>query len=172
MQHPDGHISFFNDSSIGIAPDSKYILRYAKSLGIVYKNKLKKNYSKYLQDSGYICLSRRNIKLIIDFGNLGPDYLLAHSHADTLSFELSLFKQRFIVNGGISTYDNLEDREIERSSKSHSTIIHKNENSSDTWSYFRVAKELRLNQYQLKKVKILFLLVERTMDTLLYSRII
>ena len=37
MQHPDGHISFFNDSSIGIAPDSKYILNHAQSLGIVYK---------------------------------------------------------------------------------------------------------------------------------------
>jgi hypothetical protein len=32
--------------------------------------------------------------LILDVAPVGPDYLPGHAHADTLSFELSLFGQR------------------------------------------------------------------------------
>ena len=39
---------------------------------------------------------------IFDVAPLGPDYLPGHGHADTLSFELSLFGHRFITNSGTS----------------------------------------------------------------------
>lgn len=35
---------------------------------------------------------------------MGPDYLPGHAHADTLSFEWSLFGQRVLVNSGTSEY--------------------------------------------------------------------
>ncbi|MFB1490650.1 MULTISPECIES: heparinase II/III family protein [unclassified Thiocapsa] len=41
---------------------------------------------------------------LLDVAPIGPDYLPGHAHADTLSFELSLFGQRVIVNGGTSRY--------------------------------------------------------------------
>ena len=34
MSHPDGDISFFNDSSKGIAPKISYLLSYASTLGV------------------------------------------------------------------------------------------------------------------------------------------
>ena len=52
--------------------------------------------------------------LITDVGAIGPDYLPAHAHADTLSFELSLFGRRVVVNGGTSRYATGPRRDAER----------------------------------------------------------
>ena len=43
---------------------------------------------------------------LLDVARVGPDYLPGHAHADTLSFELSLYDRRTIVNCGISQYAN------------------------------------------------------------------
>jgi uncharacterized heparinase superfamily protein len=40
----------------------------------------------------------------LDVAEVGPDYLPGHAHADSLSFELSLFGQRVVVNSGTSQY--------------------------------------------------------------------
>lgn len=151
MQHTDGSIPFFNDAAFGIAPNSSSIAKFIKSLEIKVPLKTKKNFIKYLQSSGYASIKDKELRLIMDVGNLGPDFLLAHAHADTLSFEMSLYGNKLIVNGGTSSYDLLKDREIERSSKSHSTITVNNNNSSDTWNYFRVAKRAKIKNVKLIK---------------------
>ena len=38
-------------------------------------------------DSGYAIYKSYEMKLIADIGNVGPDYIPGHAHADTLSFE-------------------------------------------------------------------------------------
>ena len=40
--------------------------------------------------------------MIGDVGRIGPDYLPSHAHADTLSFEFSLFDQRFLRDGTLT----------------------------------------------------------------------
>ena len=57
-----------------------------------------------------------------DVALIGPDYLPGHAHADTLSFELSLFGQRVIVNGGTSRYGSGPERLAERGTAAHSTV--------------------------------------------------
>jgi uncharacterized heparinase superfamily protein len=69
---------------------------------------------------------------------IGPDYLPGHAHADTLSFELSVFGERLIVNGGTSIYAGAL-RSYERSTKAHSTVEVDGEDSSEVWGHFRVA---------------------------------
>lgn len=143
MCHPDGDISFFNDACLGIAPKFKDLNLYANKLGIFLgdeKCSKDKLYISNYSDSGYIRLENEDAVLIIDVGQIGPDYQPGHAHADTLSFELSLFGQRVIVNGGVSEYGDGPIRFQERSTLSHNTVEINGLNSSEVWSGFRVAR--------------------------------
>ena len=138
MTHPDGEISFFNDSAIGVAPNFNKLKKYARKLGINLE-KIKKEIV-HLSDSGYIRYNSKNMIALLDVAPIGPDYLPAHAHADTLSFEVSLFGKRFLVNSGTSKYGTSKTRKYERSTKAHNTVVVNNQNSSEVWSGFRVAK--------------------------------
>ena len=67
-----------------------------------------------LESSGYSRVDLDNLVTLIDRSNVGPDYLPAHAHADTLSFELSLFGKRVIVNSGTSLYRISQERQISK----------------------------------------------------------
>ena len=95
-------------------------------------------------DSGYSRVKVDKAIAIIDRAAVGPNYLPAHAHADTFSFELSLFGQRVVVNSGTSIYAEGRQRQIERSTSAHSTVNIDNENSSEVWSSFRVARRARV----------------------------
>jgi uncharacterized heparinase superfamily protein len=92
------------------------------------------------QDSGYIRLESPEAVALLDVAPVGPDYLPGHAHADTLSFELSVFGQRVIVNGGTSRYGLGPERLRERSTACHSTVEVAGSNSSEVWGGFRVAR--------------------------------
>ncbi len=139
MTHPNNEISFFNDSVNRVAPDIKSLNNYAKELGITCKL-IEFDKLTHLVESGYIRYSANNVVSILDIGIIGPDYIPSHAHADTLSFELSLFSEKFLVNIGTSEYDNSIYRQHERSTKAHNTVEINKENSSEVWSSFRVGK--------------------------------
>jgi uncharacterized heparinase superfamily protein len=143
MTHPDGEISFFNDSAIGIAPSPADIERYAAALtesspapramgGAVRMLQL--------PQSGYIRAETSDAVMLLDVAPIGPDYLPGHAHADTLSFELSLGGERAIVNGGTSVYEPGTVRLAERGTAAHSTVVIDGEDSSEVWASFRVAR--------------------------------
>jgi uncharacterized heparinase superfamily protein len=145
MSHPDGKISFFNDASFGITPSIVEIKEYAKRLNLQSKVNLESDFSFFdLPNSGYSRVQSEAAVAIIDRGAIGPKYLPAHAHADTLSFELSLFGQRVVVNSGTSTYEDSVERHNQRSTLSHSTISIDNQNSSEVWSSFRVARRANI----------------------------
>lgn len=142
MLHPDENIPFFNDAAFDIAPGYANLEEYARKLGLNPITQLIEDLSvNWLSDSGYCAVNiGTDCKAIVDIAKVGPDYQPGHAHADTLSFELSLFKQRFIVNSGTSQYGNGEQRHFERSTQAHNTITINGENSSEVWSGFRVAR--------------------------------
>lgn len=143
MCHPDGEIAFFNDAAIGVAPCPAEIDAYACRLGIsadqISKSSGPIAVSRFL-DTGYIRLDALNAVAFLDVAPIGPDYLPGHAHADTLSFELSLFGERVIVNGGTSQYGSGPVRLYERGTEAHNTITINGNNSSEVWSGFRVAR--------------------------------
>jgi uncharacterized heparinase superfamily protein len=143
MCHPDGEIAFFNDAALGVAPSLIELLSYSERLGIIFKNN-QANRLTHLEDSGYIRIENDNVVIISDVADIGPDYIPGHGHADVLSFELSLFGKRVIVNSGISTYELSEDRYKQRSTELHSTITIDNKNSSEVWGGFRVANRAKV----------------------------
>ncbi|HHX8459571.1 TPA: heparinase II/III family protein, partial [Vibrio diabolicus] len=142
MSHPDGDVSFFNDSTTGIAPSLDWLLDYSNKLGIKLspiENSGSMSHT-YLKDSGYLVVVDKNIKAILDVGKIGPDYIPGHAHADTLSFEISLFGERVFVNSGISEYGLSKERLRQRKTSAHNTVEVDLEDSSEVWGGFRVAR--------------------------------
>ena len=139
MTHPDGEIAFFNDAAIGIAPSPEELCGYAERLGVGgHQPALDK--LQHFASSGYIRLASAQAVAFLDVAPVGPDYLPGHAHADTLSFEWSLFGQRVVTNGGTSEYGTGPIRQLERGTAAHSTVTINDENSSEVWGGFRVAR--------------------------------
>tara|TARA_Y100000768_G_C23978701_1_gene684509 strand:- start:484 stop:2109 length:1626 start_codon:yes stop_codon:yes gene_type:complete len=142
MIHNDGRVSFFNDSVFGIAKSYKYLLSYAESLSIKPKSQ-KKNVT-VLEESGYFVYLNKKINFKFNIGSVAPREQPGHSHANTLAIEMSIGKDRFIVNSGISTYEVGQTRSKQRSTKAQSTLQINNSNSSDVWSSFRVGRRAKV----------------------------
>jgi len=142
MTHSDGEISFFNDAAHGIAAKTNELNRYVNRLSIHLDNNIVTDLV-HLKSSGYVHAENNDALLIMDVAPIGPDYLPGHAHADTLSIEFSLFKNRIIVNSGTSCYGTSEERLRQRSTSAHSTVEINGENSSEVWGGFRVARRAR-----------------------------
>ena len=147
MTHPDGGIAFFNDSAFGIAPDLDTVERFSKVVGVTPKTRLQSERLPsylHLSSSGYlrIDLGPESVA-IVDVARVNPDYQPGHTHADVLSFELSLFGQRVLVNSGTSTYERSTERDAQRGTAAHNTVIIDDLNSSDTWAGFRVGRRAK-----------------------------
>jgi uncharacterized heparinase superfamily protein len=141
MRHPDGEIALFNDSAFGIAPDPEQLEKYARRLGL--EGESVEPGVTYLERTGYVRAENSDAVLFADVGEIGPDYLPGHAHADTLSFELSLFGDRWIVDSGCSTYEVGDERLRQRGTSAHNTVTVDGQDSSEVWSSFRVARRAR-----------------------------
>lgn len=141
MSHPDGRISFFNDAAFGIAPSNAELLDYGQRLG--FENDKLVVPLCHLRKSGYLRMSSGPFVLIADLARIGPDYLPGHAHADTLSFELSIADQRVFVNSGTSEYGTGAERQRQRGTAAHNTVVVEDENSSEVWAGFRVGRRAR-----------------------------
>ena len=140
MSYPNSDLANFNDTSNKIAPTFEKIFEYANRLNIIPVFNNINETLVHFKESGFFIIEDSKIKLIGDIGNIGPDYIPGHAHADTLSFELAISGIRVFVNSGTSTYSISKEREFQRSTKAHNTIEVDNINSSEVWSSFRVAK--------------------------------
>jgi uncharacterized heparinase superfamily protein len=139
MCHPDGEIAFFNDAAFGIAPTPSEIAAYAQRLGI-HRDLAPVAGCLLLAASGYVRMARSDAVVLIDCAEVGPPHLPAHAHADTLSFELSLYGQRVLVNSGTSQYGQGQMRQYQRSTAAHNTVELDAADSSEVWAGFRVAR--------------------------------
>lgn len=145
MCHPDGEIGFFNDAAIGIAPAPKELWRYAGALGFEL-NGTDGTFTRdvtHLRESGYVRAACGPAVALLDVAPVGPDYLPGHAHADTLSFELSAFGQRVLVNSGTSCYGTGPERLRQRGTAAHNTVVVDGQDSSEVWAGFRVARRAR-----------------------------
>jgi uncharacterized heparinase superfamily protein len=138
LSHPDGQIAFFNDAAFGIAPGNADLDRYAGRLGIPAPPP--PGAVEHLAASGYLRLAAGPAVLLADLARIGPDYLPGHAHADTLSFELSVFGQRVFVNSGTGEYGTGPERQRQRGTAAHNTVVLAGQDSSEVWGGFRVGR--------------------------------
>jgi len=132
--HPDGQIALLNDAALGIAGDAMCEL---------ISTEVASDGFRALSESGYFVFRDYAAKnfLIFDCGPLGPDYQPGHGHCDTLSYELSLAGQRFIVDSGVGNYyGDLDWRMYYRSTRAHNTVVIDGAEQSEIWDRFRVAR--------------------------------
>ena len=136
--HPDGEIPLFNDAAIGIAPRPVDLFDYAERLGLgpmprtVLPVAAKPDFGLYVFHHG-------DATLLFDAGVIGPDYLPGHAHCDTLSFELSVSGERWIVNAGTYAYTGSE-RPRFRGTAAHNTLMIDGAEQHEIWASFRVAR--------------------------------
>lgn len=143
MSHPDGDVSFFNDAAFDVAPKLADLESYAHTLHVSMPFDAIAPVE-WLKDSGYVRLTQGPAVAICDVAPIAPDYQPGHTHADTLSFEMSLHGRRAIVNSGTSTYERNNLRAWQRSTAAHNTVAVEGRNSSDVWAAFRVGKRARV----------------------------
>jgi len=146
MCHPDGQIVLFNDAALGDAADLAALEEYAAHLHVV-ESKPQPTCGPggavrftHLSDTGYVRVDGDDMTAFLDVASIGPDYLPGHAHADTLSFELSLGRQRVIVDSGISRYGEGPERLRQRGTAAHNTVAIDGQDSSEVWGGFRVAR--------------------------------
>ena len=137
MTFKNGTIPLFNDSANKIAPTTIELNMYADRLGL-------KPDTIVLSESGYRKIETDAYELVVDVGNIGPDYIPGHAHSDTFSFVLNIDGTPIIVDTGTSTYETNERRILERSTDSHNTVMVNNKNQSEVWGGFRVAKRAKI----------------------------
>jgi uncharacterized heparinase superfamily protein len=142
MSHPDKGIAFFNDAAFGVSPAPAQLRNYAARLNVALPTFGPAGVRR-LMPSGYVSIDLPPFFLICDVAPIGPDHLPAHAHADTLSFEMSFKGRRVFVNSGTSEYGLSEERQRQRGTAAHNTLVLDEENSSEVWAGFRVARRAR-----------------------------
>jgi len=130
---PDGSWAMFNDATNSIAHTAEDLITSSDNL-VINPTKIQ------LQDSGYRKISGNNWDVIVDVGNIIPSYQPGHAHADIFSFCLWHFGNELIIDTGISTYNNNRQRQLERCTESHNTVVVEGDNQSEVWSGFRVGR--------------------------------
>ena len=140
--HPDGEIALFNDSALGVAPSLEALGQYAHRLGIPSPQRPRGGLT-LLPDSGYIRYQNEEVVVLLDVACLGPDFLPGHGHADTLTFEMSLYDHRLLVDTGVSTYEAGRERLRDRGTSAHNTVLVDGFDSSEVWGSFRVARRAK-----------------------------
>jgi len=142
MCHPDGEIALFNDAAFDIACPPAELETYATRLDLPACAPASHPIH-HLAETGYIRLNHGATCVLLDVARIGPDYIPGHAHADTLSFELSLFGRRVLVSSGTSRYGTSPERERQRGTAAHNTVVVDRQDSSEVWSGFRVARRAR-----------------------------
>lgn len=132
LRHPDGEIAQFNDAAIGIYSDG-------------WREEKEIQFGAWaLPEAGYYGYRDQfDNYVVIDAGPVGPDHQPGHAHADFLSFELSLGGRRVITDTGIGTYERGKQREYERSTAAHNTVMVDGEDSVEVWGSFRVGRRVK-----------------------------
>ena len=116
---PDGFPALFNDAGMTMA----YAPRDCLTLHAQLRAALPEPVPHIaLTAAGYYGWRKGSHSLLIDCGPLGPDGLMAHAHADILSFVWSPFGERMILDAGVYEYRAGERRAYARATKAHNTL--------------------------------------------------
>lgn len=139
MTFQNGTIAHFNDSTENIAPTTSQLVEYANRLTLQLQIPNSKLYA-----SGYRRFEGVCYECIVDAGPIGAAYIPGHAHADMMSFVLYVEGKPVVVDSGISTYEKNSQRQLERSTSAHNTVVVNNKNQSDVWGGFRVGKRAQI----------------------------
>lgn len=155
MTHPDGQISLFGDSALGIAAPPERIEQYARRVGVAVagaggelaagtvgsQQSVHGNLVAAAQ-SGYFVFRSKDFYFAMDAGELGVPYQPGHAHCDLFSFECSFKGVRFIVDSGVGNYLPTGLRHQARGIYGHNTVVVNGLDQAELWSAFRMGRRV------------------------------
>ncbi|MGH6946453.1 MAG: heparinase II/III family protein, partial [Kiloniellales bacterium] len=121
LRHGDGGLALFNGSGEGEDWQLDLLLQRAGARGQPMMS---------APAAGFQRLQAGRALILVDCGPPPPRGFDALAHAGTLSFEMSVGRERLIVNCG-ARYDDADWRVLQRSTAAHSTLTVADTNSSD-----------------------------------------
>lgn len=133
-----GHTPLFNDSGDNVARPLDSLL---DALGKEFQVAPDRSRNRALPDAGYYCLGNDRIKVVLDAGEIAPDYMPGHGHCDGLSFELAWKGVPVFVNSGTGQYQG-KLRSYFRSTAAHNTVTIDGKEQSQCWGEHRVARRI------------------------------
>ena len=141
MSHPDGEISLFNDSAIGIAATPERLFAYGGRLLNDKVAHARPTSAEVLRlDSGYFGWQGASDSWLVDCGPISVDYQPGHAHCDLLSYELSFDGRRVVVDSGVFDYEPGSRRMRARGTAGHNTVMVDGQEQSEIWGTFRVGR--------------------------------
>lgn len=141
---PDGRIPLFNDSVHNLAPSADELSEYAATLfGYKSPENACEIHLINKPDSGIFGFRTKTDYLAIKCADIGPRYQPGHTHCDLLSFEWMHNNQDIIVDSGVYEYQPGDMRNYVRSTAAHNTITIDDEEQSEIWGEFRVARRAK-----------------------------
>ena len=121
FRHGDGRLALFNGAVEENSENAKAALHYDDIGGRPFA---------FAPHSGYQRLAAKNCLLLMDVGAPPPQNYGRDAHAGCLSLEMSLGKQRFIVNCGAAIAQNDAWRKASQATAAHSTLTLQNTSSA------------------------------------------
>ena len=137
LTQPDGGPVLFNDAGLDMAYSPRHCLDAYDQL---FGRRPSQRQVFALEASGYYGLRSGDVYMAVDCGRIAPDDLPAHGHGDVLSFELSVGKERLIVDQGVFEYNAGEKRQRARSAASHNTLCFERADQADFFGAFRCGR--------------------------------
>ncbi|MBB42515.1 MAG: hypothetical protein CMM44_01995 [Rhodospirillaceae bacterium] len=125
FRHGDGMLALFN----GSVEEESWLVDI-----ILERSEERKKPPDSMPVTGFERLARNRTLVILDVGMSPPRGFDCDAHAGALSFELSIGKERLIVNCGAHIGDNQDWRIAQRSTAAHSTVSVENINSAEVLS--------------------------------------
>jgi hypothetical protein len=122
LQRPDGAPALFNDGTI----DAPRLELDEPLEGVTV-----------LEPSGFVVVREGPLWLALRCGPSAPRFLPAHAHADALSIQVWWRGRPLLVDPGSSTYEPGPERDWERSTHAHSTLVVDGRDQFRTWGAFR-----------------------------------
>jgi uncharacterized heparinase superfamily protein len=120
VRHGDGGLALFNDSNEDAAGELDAVLALSEAKGKPPTS---------APHSGFQRLAAGRTLVVVDAA--APALPDRHAHAGTLSFEMSIGKERLVVNCGAHAADQSEWRRVQRATAAHSTLTIDDTNSSE-----------------------------------------
>jgi uncharacterized heparinase superfamily protein len=120
VRHGDGGLALFNDTNEDAAGEIDAVLGLSEAKGKPPMN---------APHSGFQRLAAERTLVLVDAA--APAKLDGHAHAGTLSFEMSVGKERLVVNCGAHVADQSDWRRVQRATAAHSTLTVDDTNSSE-----------------------------------------
>lgn len=135
--HPDGDVALWGDSQRG-APVTPAAL--AARCGVDLALGTDHN----APASGMFRRAWGPWTLLWNAGGVGMPQQVGHIHGDGLGLELSLGRERIVVDAGVGTYERIPERTYARSTRAHNTVTVDGRDQHELWASHRIGGRAEL----------------------------